>query len=498
MIFQVGNNGATEAARFLNSGFFGVGTASPQRVFHVSGAGTVFRFQASDAATIAIGEFYAPSMAVNEQVNWNFTAKDSAANDTVFGGIGFVASDLTNGSEDGEVRLRVMRAGSLGVYDARFYPTATGYAFDFGTAGFSLGDDSDGAYTFCGLGNGSDECLTTNLDDTANTAVVSSTTSLNKITYTSIDLEVPTEVYDATGWNGDNTVPTKDAVRDKIEAISVGSGYSTVEDETTPLTARNTLNFAGAGVTCADDTTKTTCTIPSSTGGDSITVDGGAVVDPNFIDTATVNATADTAPSPDTIAFNVIANSIGTAQVGTIDAEGSGVTLTVPRFIVFNAANCQNATAALGFSTPTTNAPAAACITGTNTQRGVADFDAATDESVQENFWLPAGWTGAIDLNIRWQSAATTGSVVWGFQTICVAVAETADPAFNTAQTVTDAAQGTANRLNDASITTVTVTGCAADEQFFFKLYRDADNGSDDMTGDARLISMRLALRENL
>lgn len=31
---------------------------------------------------------------------------------------------------------------------------------------------------------------------------------------------VDTEAYDATGWNADNSVPTKDAVRDKIETIS--------------------------------------------------------------------------------------------------------------------------------------------------------------------------------------------------------------------------------------------------------------------------------------
>ena len=38
--------------------------------------------------------------------------------------------------------------------------------------------------------------------------------------------------------------------------------YGTVQDEGSDLTRRLTLNFAGAGVTCADDTTRTTCTIP--------------------------------------------------------------------------------------------------------------------------------------------------------------------------------------------------------------------------------------------
>lgn len=43
------------------------------------------------------------------------------------------------------------------------------------------------------------------------------------------DVTVATEVYDATNWNGDMSVPTKDAVRDKIETISAGSG-STAKD----------------------------------------------------------------------------------------------------------------------------------------------------------------------------------------------------------------------------------------------------------------------------
>ena len=44
------------------------------------------------------------------------------------------------------------------------------------------------------------------------------------------------------------------------------SGYATVDDENTPLTQRTTLNFAGAGVACADDVNQTTCTISGGTG----------------------------------------------------------------------------------------------------------------------------------------------------------------------------------------------------------------------------------------
>ena len=42
-----------------------------------------------------------------------------------------------------------------------------------------------------------------------------------------------------------------------------GSGYATIQDETTPLTARTTVNFTGAGVSCVDNagSTRTDCTI---------------------------------------------------------------------------------------------------------------------------------------------------------------------------------------------------------------------------------------------
>jgi hypothetical protein len=49
-------------------------------------------------------------------------------------------------------------------------------------------------------------------------------------------------------------------------AIPVGGGYTTVEDEGTPLTQRSTMNFVGAGVTAADSGAVTTITIPGGSG----------------------------------------------------------------------------------------------------------------------------------------------------------------------------------------------------------------------------------------
>lgn len=100
--------------------------------------------------------------------------------------------------------------------------TGSNSSISFGS--ITMTDDQDGAFTIAANGDGSDENLILNLDDTSNTGVFTSGTGLNNLTFTSIDLTVPTEVYDATGWNGDNTVPTKDAVRDKIETLGGGGG----------------------------------------------------------------------------------------------------------------------------------------------------------------------------------------------------------------------------------------------------------------------------------
>lgn len=54
-------------------------------------------------------------------------------------------------------------------------------SYSLGAAGVKLTGDGDGAVTLLGLGNGSDEDLTINLDDTSNTVSLSSTTGVTKI-----------------------------------------------------------------------------------------------------------------------------------------------------------------------------------------------------------------------------------------------------------------------------------------------------------------------------
>lgn len=182
----------------------------------------------------------------------------------------------------------------------------------------------------------------------------------------------------------------------------------------------------------------------------------------------------------------------------TLDAEGTGNVLTIPRRIWLPAAGCNNTTAGSIWDLPTSGPAVAACKTGTNTQMGVLDFADSANLSAQVTYKLPSTWTGTVDANITWLTSATSGNVVWQLATICVADAETDDPAFNTASTVTDAAKGTTLQTNDAAISTVTVTGCAAGELLHVKIQRDAGHASDNLAATARLIGVELVIREAL
>lgn len=65
----------------------------------------------------------------------------------------------------------------------------------------------------------------------------------------SADITVPDEAYDATNWNGSTEVPTKNAVRDKIESLSTSGGVPILLETQTPSAAASVdlESFAGGG-----------------------------------------------------------------------------------------------------------------------------------------------------------------------------------------------------------------------------------------------------------
>lgn len=182
----------------------------------------------------------------------------------------------------------------------------------------------------------------------------------------------------------------------------------------------------------------------------------------------------------------------------TYDVEGTGNVFTSMHKVFLAAAGCQNTTAISFWDLPTSTPAVAACVTGTNIQKGVLDFaDTSGGFSAQNTITLPGDFTGTIDARIYWTTTATSGNAKWSLSTICTATdaTETDDPAFNTASTVTTAAPGVASRVQTSAITSVTITGCAANEILHLKIFRDGNDASDTIAATARLLGIELTIR---
>lgn len=88
-----------------------------------------------------------------------------------------------------------------------------------GNIALRIGDATTDNITLVADGTGDGEVVLPN--DSVGAAEV-----LDTGNFTMNSLTVAAEAYDASGWDADNTVPTKNDVRDKIETLGAGSGIS--------------------------------------------------------------------------------------------------------------------------------------------------------------------------------------------------------------------------------------------------------------------------------
>lgn len=195
-------------------------------------------------------------------------------------------------------------------------------------------------------------------------------------------------------------------------------------------------------------------------------------------------------------AIFTLTESTGALTNITLHYDGIGNTITLPEQQWWDAVSCQNTTPQLIWNVPTTNAPAAACDPGSNTQKGYASFDASTDESFQMDWVLPTGYvSGSLNVTFIWKAAATSGAVIWCAQAVRVPDGATSDPAFP-AQAAgnceADTAKGTTLQENHVTLFNITCTSCVDGDHVYVRISRDADgtSGTDDMTGDAHLMKI--------
>jgi len=167
-----------------------------------------------------------------------------------------------------------------------------------------------------------------------------------------------------------------------------------------------------------------------------------------------------------------------TLSGGVLSASGGGGTKT---YAVF---------------TPNQNQPPSTAFATFDTRNSILklDYDDTTSESGVFVGVLPEAASLGSGLIVRlWWMAktATSGNVVWGVQFEKTGTDNDAD-SFDTAATGTSAANGTSGIETLASITITAIDSLAAGDRFRLKVYRDAANASDTMTGDAELVAVEV------
>ena len=269
--------------------------------------------------------------------------------------------------------------------------------------------------------------------------------------------------------------------------------YATANDGTNPDIVD--CGFGVGDVTLTGTQTLTNKTLTSPKIGTSIldtngaelmllTATGSAVNEFTLANAATGAGPTLSATGETNVDINVNPKGSGVLKSGTAAVKIAGTeTIFVP--------------AAAMFGTTTNGADAQAVeTTALRPELKVLDFDAGTRENAQFSIAMPKSWNlGTVTYQVFWSPSNTnTDNCIFGLEGVATTEGDTADVAFGTAVEVTDAGIGTVEDVQMTAVSgAVTIGGSPADDDYtFFQLYRDAADGSDTFTGDARVMGVKL------
>jgi len=296
------------------------------------------------------------------------------------------------------------------------------------------------------------------------------------------------------GTTGSQTVTFKTATGTGVSWSSTDArllwhdGTNIVDAGLNQVTASNTVTFTNKTLTSP----KIGTSILDTNGNELaiLTATGSAVNEITLANAATGNNPTITASGGDAN----IGIALKTKGSGVIQAEDGGGTVAAVK-IAGKETMWIPAQAMYGATTNGAD-PQQVETTATRPDLKVLDFDAGTAEYAQFAIAMPKSWDlGTVTYQVFWSPGNTnTGNCIFGLQGVSCTEGDTADVAFGTAVEVTDAGIGTVEDVQmTAESGAVTIAGSPADnDQTFFQLYRDAADGSDTFSGDARVLGIKL------
>jgi hypothetical protein len=355
-----------------------------------------------------------------------------------------------------------------------------------------------GGYTTQAVTDGADTALTVTDGGTGATLahrVIELTGSLSAGRNVTIPLDVQNFYIIKNATTGSQVVTFK-YTSGSGNSVAIANGstvivYATANDGTNPDI--DEVSIGDVTLTGTQTLTNKTLTSPAigtsilDTNGNELallTATGSAVNEFTIANAATGDGPTLSSTGETNVDININPKGSGVLKSGTAAVKIAGLeTIWVPAQAMYGT---------------TTNGADAQQIetTATRPDIKVLDFDPSTAEYAQFAIAMPKSWNlGTVTFQAWWTPSTTnTGDCIFGLQGVSCSDSDTADVVFGTAQEVTDAGIGT---VEDVQVTgtssAMTIAGSPADNDMtFFQVYRDAADGSDTFTGDARLIGIKM------
>ena len=122
----------------------------------------------------------------------------------------------------------------------------------------------------------------------------------------------------------------------------------------------------------------------------------------------------------------------------------------------------------------------------------VWEFDSGTEQHIQFCVPMPRNYNnGTITASFYWTAASSSGDVVWAISGRAFSNDDAIGQAFGTEQTVTDTLTATNDVCVSSATGAITLAGSPADSDMWqIQLTRNAADGSDTLSADARLFSV--------
>jgi hypothetical protein len=371
---------------------------------------------------------------------------------------------------------------------------------DYTNTNLQILEQIAGGYTTQAVTDGTTTALTVNDGSTGATIATSTIKMTGSLTGAS-GLSVPDDitgmkylVINAT--TGGQTVTFK-------TAGGTGVSWATTDAK---LLYHDGTNIVDSGLGVGDVTLTGTQTLTNKTLTAPKFADGGFIADANGAEALVFGATGS---AVNEVKINNAATGSGPTIVpvstsGTdtnidlnLNAAGTGVVKSGTAPVKIAGTETMFIPAQAMFGTTTNGAESAAVeTTALRPELKVLDFDASTRENAQFSVAMPKSWNlGTVTYQVFWSPSNTdTGNCIFGLEGLATTEGDTADAVFGTAVEVTDAGIGTVEDVQMTAVSgAVTIGGSPADDDYtFFQLYRDAADGSDTFTGDARVMGIKL------